>query len=200
MCIRLKRSAPQLQIRSRCQRALALSRAPRHRARHPLEEGSGVATCPTAQSAPPTRKGLRCRPCAPRHRVCHPSGKVSDVATCPETLIPTPNRRGLQSRHVPRGSRTAPYVGRLWRRHVTKAPGPLLGKAPVSPCVQWLQTRLLVKEGSGAATCPVALGLGACSCVLKTPDIRLIMVSPGTRSRQRIKCVCDMPYIVYDRH
>jgi hypothetical protein len=60
LCTRLKRSGPQLQICSRCQRALALPRATRHRAHHPPEVGSGVTTCPMAQSAPPTRKGLRC--------------------------------------------------------------------------------------------------------------------------------------------
>jgi hypothetical protein len=61
LCKRLKRSAPRLQTRSRCQRALALPRAPRHRACHLPGEGFGVATCPMAQSAPPARKGLRCR-------------------------------------------------------------------------------------------------------------------------------------------
>jgi hypothetical protein len=60
MCTRLKRPAPWLQIRSRCQRALALPCALRHRARHPPEKGSGIATCPMAQSAPPARKGIRC--------------------------------------------------------------------------------------------------------------------------------------------
>jgi hypothetical protein len=60
LCTRLKRSAPRLQIRSRCQRALSPPCAPRHRAHHLVEEGFGVATCPMAQSAPPTRKGLLC--------------------------------------------------------------------------------------------------------------------------------------------
>jgi hypothetical protein len=32
------------------------------------------------------------------------------------------------------------------------------GRAPVSPCVLRLQTRLLVRESSGVATCPVPPG------------------------------------------
>jgi hypothetical protein len=41
---------------------------------------------------------------------------------------------------------------------VTEAPRPPSGRASVSPRVMWLQTRLLVQEGFGAVTCPVALG------------------------------------------
>jgi hypothetical protein len=179
---RLKRSAPRLQIHSRCQRALApphargtehatrqkralvSPRAPWHRARHPSGKGSSVTTCPEAPCTPITRKGLQyCR--------------------MPEALSPSPGRRGLRSHHVPRGSRPAPYAERLWRRHMTEAPGPLPSRAPVSPCVMRLQNRLLMREGSGAAMCPMALGPRACPCVLKMPDIRLIMASPGTRCR-----------------
>jgi hypothetical protein len=112
MCTRFKRSAPQLQIHSRCQEALALRHAPRHRARHPPKEGSSVATCPMAQSTLPIRKGLRCRhmprgtvratcqgrapvlPRAPRHRTRHLTGEGSGVATCLMALGPPPAQGG----------------------------------------------------------------------------------------------------------
>jgi hypothetical protein len=138
--------------------------------------------------------------CALRHRACHPSGKGSGVTTCPEASSPSLDRRRLLSHHVPRGFRPTLCAERLCHRHVTKAPGPPSGRAPVPSRVLWLQTRLLVREGFGAATCPVALDPRTCPCVLKTPDIRLIMASPGTRCRQRIRCVCDMLYAIYDRH
>jgi hypothetical protein len=77
-------------------------------------------------------------PRAPCHKACHSLGVGFGVATCPEAPSPSPDRRRLQSRHVPRGSWPAPCVGRLWRRHVTEAPGPLLGRAPVPPRVLWL--------------------------------------------------------------
>jgi hypothetical protein len=99
LCTRLKRLAPRLQIHSWCQEALALPHALRHRARHPPEEGSGVAMYPMAQSVPPARKRLRCHhvprgtmhathqerapvlPCAPGHRARHLAGEGSGVAT-----------------------------------------------------------------------------------------------------------------------
>jgi hypothetical protein len=139
-------------------------------------------------------------PRAPRHRACYPPGKGSGVATCPEVPSPSPSRRGLWSHHVPRGSRPTPCAGRLWRHHMSEAPEPPSGRTLVSPHVMWLQTHLLVQEGSGATTCPVALSPRVCPCVPKTPDIRLIMASPGTRCRQHMKCVCDRPYATYGRH
>jgi hypothetical protein len=167
---------------------------------------------------PPSRRGLQCRhvphgteyatrqerasmsPHAPRHCARHPPGKGSGVATCSEAPSPSPGRSGLQSHNVPHGSTPAPCAGRLWRRHKTEAPGTPPDRVPVSPCVMWLQTRLLVREGSGATTCPMALGPRACPYDPKTPDIRLIMASPDTRCKQRIKYVCDRPYTAYDRH
>jgi hypothetical protein len=38
----------------------------------------------------------------------------------------------------------------------------------------------------------------ACPWIPKAPDIRLIMASLGTQSRQRIKYIQDKPYAVYD--
>jgi hypothetical protein len=183
-----------------------------------VQESSSSATCPEAESTPPARRGLQYRhmphdteratrqerapvsPCAPRHRVLHTLGNGSDVAMCPEPPSPSPGKRGLRSRRVPRGSRPAPCAGRLWHRHVTEAPTPPPGRAPVSPHILWLQTRLLVREGSKAVTCPVALGPRACPCVPKTPDIRPIIASPGTRCRQHIKCICGRPYVAYGRY
>jgi hypothetical protein len=72
---------------------------------------------------------------------------------------------------------------------VTEAQGPPSDRASVPPRVLWLQTRLLLWEGSAATTCPVALGPQG---VPKTLDIRPIMALSGTRCRQRIKCVCEV--------
>jgi hypothetical protein len=180
--------------------------------------GSGSTTCPEAQSTPPTKRGLQCRhvphgtehathqerapvsPHASRHCARHLPGEGSGVATYPEAPNPSPDRRRLRSRHVSRGSRPAPCAGRLWRHRVAEAPGPPLGRAPVPARVLWLQTRFLVWEGSGAATCPVTLSPRAYLCIPKMPDIRPIMASPGTRCKQRIKYVCDRSYTAYDRH
>jgi hypothetical protein len=102
--------------------AMGSPHAPWHRACHPPGKGSGVTTCLEAPSAPPTRKGLWC---------CH-------VPRGTQHQSPSLGRRGLQSRHVPHGSRPAPCAGRLWRRHVTEAPRPPPGRAPISPRVLWL--------------------------------------------------------------
>jgi hypothetical protein len=74
--LRCRRMSPQLQTRSRCQRALASPRAPWHRARHPSGEGSGVSTCPTAPNSPP---GLRC------HHVPYGTDPATRLERDPET-------------------------------------------------------------------------------------------------------------------
>jgi hypothetical protein len=145
-----------------CQeRAPVLSRAPWHKARHPAGKSSDVVMCPEESSVPPDRKGLWC---------CHVPRGTEPV---------TQQERAPES---PRASllRTHPCTGRLRHHRVTEAPGPPPDRAPVS----------LVWEGFGAVTCPVALDPRACPCVSKTLDIRLIMVSSGTRCRQHIKCIC----------
>jgi hypothetical protein len=131
-------------------------------------------------------------PRAPKHQVRHPPEKGSGVATWPKAQSLSLGRKGLRSRHAPHGSRPAPCAGRLRHHNVTEAPGLPPGRAPISPRVQWLQTCLLVREGTGDATCPVALSPRVCLCVPKMPNIRLIMASSRTWCRQRIKCVCDM--------
>jgi hypothetical protein len=100
LCIRLKRSAPQLQTRSRCQRALAPPRASRHRARHPPGKGSGVATCPEAPSPSPSRKGLRC---------CHvPRG--TEPVTQQERALESPRASRLQAHPLRRKALASPHV------------------------------------------------------------------------------------------
>jgi hypothetical protein len=138
LCTRLKRSAAWLQTRSRCQRALALPRAPRHRACHSPGEGSGVATCPVAQSVPPRQERALVSPRALRHQARHTTGKGSGVATGPEAPSPSPDRRGLQSHHVPCGCR----------------PTPLRRKALALPHDR--HTRTTARQGSGIAMCLVA--------------------------------------------
>jgi hypothetical protein len=56
----------------------------------------------------------------------------------------------------------------------------------------------MVREGFGAAMCPVDIGLRACPCVPKTLDIRFIIASSGAQCWKRIKCVCDRTYAAYD--
>jgi hypothetical protein len=77
-------------------------------------------------------------PRAPWHRAHHPSGKGSGVATCPKAPCAPLIRKGLQSRHVPRGSRSAP----------------LRRKALASP--HYRSTRTTARQVSGIATCFVA--------------------------------------------
>jgi hypothetical protein len=155
--------------------------APWHRARHPPGKGSGIATCPEAPCTPLARKGLWC---------CHVPRGIETV-TRQERALESPCASWLQAR---------PLCRMALASHVTEALGPPPGRAPISPHVLWLQTHPLVREGSRAATCLVVVGPQACPCVPKMLDIRLIMASPSTRCRQRIKCVCDRPYAAYDRH
>jgi hypothetical protein len=129
------------------------------------------------------------------HQSCLPAGEGSGVAMCHVVLDPPPSAGGLSLRHVSHGTRPAPQQGR----------------APVSPRVPRFQTRLPVQEGSdiavwlsacygpqgkGKYSAGLLIQLGpptfeACPCVPKMLDIRLIMTSPGTRSRQHITCIQD---------
>jgi hypothetical protein len=113
---RLKRSAPRLQIHSRCQRALAPPHAPRHRACHPPEESSTVTTCPMAQSMPPVRKGLQC------HYV--PRGTVH--ANHQERALVLPHARGTEPITRQERAPESPCASRLQTR-------PLRKKALASP-------------------------------------------------------------------
>jgi hypothetical protein len=129
---------------------------------------------------------------------------------CPVTPGPPPGEGGLRCHHVSHGSRLV--AGGLWRRGVSYGtgstsqqgralvscgfrPGSRCRRAVGSPRATWLSacygTQAKGKYSAGLLT---QLGPPACEaylCVLKTSDIRLIMTSPGTRSRQHIKCVQD---------
>jgi hypothetical protein len=137
----------------------------------PVQEGFGVATC---------------------HQAHCPLEKGSGVTTCPTAPDPPPGAGGLWCRHVPLG----PLPGRegLQRHHVLSGPPPSreglhrhhvscdsrpasrCGRILASPRVPWL----LASEAS--LRIPKAL------------DIRLVMASPGKRSRQGIKYIQDKPY------
>jgi hypothetical protein len=138
--IRFKRSATLLQTRSWCQRALTPPRAPRYRARHPPGEGSGVAMCSVAQSAPPARKGLRCRHVP---RGTEPVTWQERASESPRAswLKVRPLRRKAQMSPCDRDTRTTarqgsgittcpvaldppPDVGGLQSRHVSNGPWP----------------------------------------------------------------------------
>jgi hypothetical protein len=156
-----------------------LSQVPRCQTPHPAQEGSSVPTCPVTSGPPPDEGRLRC------HHVSHGSGPASrcgralvswhvswhrarllagegsNVATCPMILDPPPGAGGLWRRHVSHGSRRA-----MGHKKKVKYSASLL---------TWL----------GPPTSE------ACPCIPKTPDIRLIMTSLGTRSRQCIKYIQD---------
>jgi hypothetical protein len=166
--------SPWLQTRFWCRRALASQRAPWHRGRHPTGKGFGVATCPTAIDPLLVREGSSVATCSLAR---HPAGKGSGVATTPD--LP-PGTGGLWGRHVRLGP--SPHREGLRCRHVFR------GSRPASRCGRAL----------ASSRAPRPLAQETCPCVPKAPDIWLIMASPGTRSRQCIKCVQDKPNVAYD--
>jgi hypothetical protein len=148
-----------------------------HRAHHPTGKDSGVATCPVAQDPPPHAGGFW------RHHV--PPGPPLDrkgfgVTTCPTTLDQPPSVGGLHRSHVPPGP--PPSREGLQCHHVP------CGFRPASRCRRAL-----------ASSCALCLSASeVCPCVLMAPDIKLIMASLGTQSRQRIKRIQDKSYTTYD--
>jgi hypothetical protein len=103
----------------------------------------------------------------------------SGVTTCPTALDPPPGAEGLWRSHVRPGPPPSREGLRCHHMSRSSRPASRYGRALASPRAPWL---------SASEACP---------CVPKAPDIRLIMASPGTRSRQRIKCVQDKPYTAY---
>jgi hypothetical protein len=172
-----RRMSPWLQTCFRCWRSLALSRAPWHRACHPTGKGFGVTTCPTASDPLSMREDSGVTTFG---QVRRPTGNGFGVATCLVALDPPPSARGLWRHHVWPGR----PPGKEWLpcRHVSHGsrPASRCGRALASPRAPWLSASK------------------ACLCVPKAPAIRLIMTSPGTRSKQRIKCIQDKPYATYD--
>jgi hypothetical protein len=118
-------------------------------------------------------------PRASWHCARHPTGEGSGVTTCLTALDPSPVREG----------------------------------SSVTTCLRHQDHRLAGLQyhhmscGSGAASlCKRALeppralwplASEACPCIPKAPNIRLIMASPDTRSRQHIKCIQDKTYPAY---
>jgi hypothetical protein len=171
-----------------------------HTAPDPLSvsESSIIAMCPMAPDAPPDREGLRChhvsrdsRPTswcrgsgvtsAPWHQARYPAGKGSSVTMCPTAPDPPPSTGGLWCHHVAHGTEPTTQQGR----------------APVSPRVLWLWTCPRCERAQPSPHAPWLSASEVSSCVPKKPDIRHIMASPDTRSKQHIKYVEDKPCTVY---
>jgi hypothetical protein len=90
--------------------------------------------------------------------------RVDWVPTCarlnssPTAPASAPSREGLRSHHVSRGSRPTSWCERPLASPCATELTARYGRAPVSPHLPRLQTRLLVREGSVITTCPVWLG------------------------------------------
>jgi hypothetical protein len=123
-----------------------------------VPESSDIIMCLMALGTPPARQALQCHHVSRASRPA-PGTEGSDVTMCPIALGPPFGKGGLRSHRMSHGSRPVLCVKRLWHRHVSEAPGPPSDRALVSPCVMWLRTRLPVREGFGASTCPMALSL-----------------------------------------
>jgi hypothetical protein len=104
---------------------------------------------------------------------------VSPWVPCLHTPLSVWEGSGVATCPVPLGP--PPDREGLRCHHVSCGPRPAswCGRAMASPRAPWLSAS------------------EACLCVPKAPDIRLIMASLGTRSRQRVKCVQDKPYAAY---
>jgi hypothetical protein len=158
-------------------------------------------------------------PCAPWHRARHPTGKSSTITTCPVTADPSSIVGGLLRRHVPRATGPATLHGRASvsphvPRHQTRllvwecsgvvmcpmALGLLPGREELRCHHMSCGSRPTSRCGRALASprAPWLSASEACPCVPKASDIRLIIASPGTRSRQRIKCVQNKVYVTCD--
>jgi hypothetical protein len=148
-----------------------------------------LKSSPTTADSTPSRKGLQyhrmspwlqtrswCQrsltpPRAPWHQARRQVGKGSSVTTCRMALDPPPGAGGLWCHHV----RSGLPPGREGLRccHVSHGfrPTSRCGRSLASPRAPWL---------SAFEVCP---------CIPKAHDIWQIMTTPGTRSRQCIKCV-----------
>jgi hypothetical protein len=165
---------PWLQTRSWCGRALASPRA----TGSATQQGRAPVSprVPWLQTRLPVQKGSGVATCG---RVHCPAGKGSGVTTCLVASDSPPGAGGLWHRPMPPGP--SPSTERLRCRYVFYDPRPAsrCGRALTSPHALWLSAS------------------EACSCVPKASDIRLIMASPGTWSRQHIKYVQDKTYATY---
>jgi hypothetical protein len=168
--------SPRLQTHSWCGRALASPRASWHRARHLTGKGFGVTTCPAAPHPLLVWEGSDVTTCG---RARRPAGKDSIVTMCPAAPYPPPGTGGLWRHHV----RPDPPPGRerLHYRHMSH------DSRPASRCERAL----------ASSHAPWLSALETCPCIPKAHNVRLIMATPGIRSRQRIKCVQDKAYMTY---
>jgi hypothetical protein len=203
-----------LQTHFQCRRALTSPCAPWHWARHTTGKGSVVDTCPTTSDpppgvgglwrrhvppdSPPGREGLRCRNVS---RSSRPTSRCARALVLPCVI-------GLAARQG--RALVSPYVLRLQTRlPVREGSGVAMCLVPPGPSPNReghrrhhmsYGSRLTSRCGRGLAS-PRASWLSAFEAsprVPKVPDIRLIMASLGTRSRQHIKCIRDKPYTTYD--
>jgi hypothetical protein len=192
-----------------------LSLVPQRQTSHPTGKGSGVTACPVtpdplpvpessgitmysvAPGTPPDKEWLRCRhvSCGSRPasrcgralaspRVTRPATRQGRAPVLPcvprlQTHLPVWKSSGVATCPMPPG--LPPDRKALRCRHMSCGSrlASQCGRALASSCASWL------------------LASEACSCIPKVPDIRLIMASPGTQSRQRMKCVQNKPYAMY---
>jgi hypothetical protein len=144
------------------------------------------------------------------YRACHPTGKGSGVAMSPVDSDPPPSAGGLWRRPVPRGTGPAARQGRVsvsprvlqLQTCLPVQEGSDVATCAVASCPppsrEGLRCHHMSCGSRPASRCgralvsPHAIWLSAsevCSCIPKASNISLIMASPRTRSRQRIKCV-----------
>jgi hypothetical protein len=133
---------------------------------------------PRLQTRLPVPRALA-SPHAPWHRARYPAGEGSGVTTCLVAPDSSPAWEGSGIAMCPRHQDHRPAGLRYC--HIS------CGSRPTSRCVRALELPHVQWPSSSEA----------CPCIPKVPDIRLIMATPGTRSRKRIKCVQDKPYAAY---
>jgi hypothetical protein len=118
-------------------------------------------------------------PHVPQFQTHSRSRRGSGVVMCPVALGPPPDRGGLWCPHVSHGSRPASWSGRA----LTLSRVTWLSECYGPQAKEKYSASLLTRSGPPASE--------ACPHVPKGPDIRLIMTSPGTRSRHR-KAAADV--------
>jgi hypothetical protein len=177
-------------------------------------EGSGVTMCPMAldpasqhgralpsphvpwRQTPPGTGGLW------RHHVSHGAiphllaRKGSGVAMCLVASDPASRHRmAPTSLRVPWHQTRLPIREGSGVAMCPTGPASRRGRSLASPHATWLSTcygpQAKGKYSADLLTRSSPPASEVCPCFPKTPDIRLIMTSPGTRIRQRIKCVQD---------
>jgi hypothetical protein len=114
------------------------------------------------------------------HRALHPTGEGSRVTTC--LMAPDSSLAWEGSGVIMCPTHPDHHFTGLWYHHVS------CGSRSTSRCERALKPPCALWPSASKA----------CPCVPKTHDIRLIIASPGTRSRQHIKYIQDKSYTAYD--